>query len=248
MSAILTFSPAEIDAFRRGGVILRECLQHVVGLVAPGITTKEIDRAAETFIRDHGGEPAFKGYHGYPATLCTSMNEECVHGIPGDRALRDGDIVSLDGGVRFGGLNTDACVTVPVGAVSAEASRLLGVTAGALQEVIKIIRAGAHVGDLSHAVQAYAEAHGFKPVVSLTGHGLGPTLHSPPDIPNLGEAGTGPVLPANTVIAVEPILSAGSDRVVQDRDGWTMRIKDGALSAHFEHTVLVLDGGCEVLA
>ena len=248
MNQILTFSPAELVAFRQGGAILRDCLDYVATLVAPGISTRELDDAAESFIRERGGEPAFKGYNGYPATLCTSVNEECVHGIPGKRVLQNGDIISLDCGVRFGGLNTDACITVPVGQISVEASRLLTVTEEALEILVGMIREGVRTGDLSHAIQKHAEENGFKPVHSLTGHGLGPTLHSPPDIPNIGEAGTGPALPAHTVIAVEPILSAGSDRVVQGKDGWLLTIKDGALSSHFEHTVLVLPDGCDVLA
>lgn len=241
------YTDEEIASLRRGGKILRGCLNHVAALVCSGITTGELDRAAETYIRDRGGEPAFKGYKGFPATLCISVNEECVHGIPGKRKLREGDIVSLDGGVILDRLYTDACVTVPVGRISREARTLLRTTDEALMAALRVVRGGVRVGEVSAAIQRVAEKGGCHPVRSLTGHGVGRALHAFPDIPNSGKVGTGPALPVGTVIAIEPIFSLGSDEVRCQEDGWTLTITDGALSAHTEHTVLVMEGGCEVL-
>jgi methionyl aminopeptidase len=218
-------------------------------LVAPGITTKELDRAAEEFIRKHeGATPAFMGYHGYPATLCTSVNEQCVHGLPGDYVLEEGDIVSTDCGVLYNDLFTDACRTYGVGSISGEAQRLLTVTDQALQDAVEIIKVGTKVGDISSAVQATVEGAGFSIVSALTGHGLGKTLHQFPDIPNYGDKGTGAKLPVNTLIAVEPIVCVGKDGIKEADDNWTINTKDGSLSAHFEHTLLITDNGCEVIA
>lgn len=241
------YTAEEIASLRRGGKILHGCLEHVAALVRPGVTTGELDRVAETFIRDHGGEPAFKGYKGFPATLCISANEECVHGIPGKRKLREGDIVSLDGGVLFDALYTDACVTVPVGRISQEAHTLLCTAEEALAAALRLVRGGIRVGDISAAIQRVAKEGGCHPVRSLTGHGVGRALHTFPDIPNTGKAGTGPILPAGTVIAIEPILSLGSPDVRCQEDGWTLVIVDGSLSTHTEHTVLVTEGGCDFL-
>ena len=243
------FTNDEIASFRHGGKILRACLDHVTPQVVPGITTKELDVIAEEFILSHdGAKPAFKGYHGFPGTLCTSVNEECVHGIPGDRVLEEGDIIAVDCGVLYDELYTDACVTVPVGAISDDAQRLLDVTQEALAEIVAMLKGGVQVGDISSTVQQYVEARDFAAVRSLTGHGLGRTLHGYPDSPNVGEAGTGAVIPAGTVIAVEPIVSAGADSVQSAGDDWTLSIRDGGLSAHFEHTVLVTEGGCDIIA
>ncbi len=241
------FTPRQIASLRRGGAILRRCLQHVASLVHPGVKTQELDAAAESFIRAEGALPAFKRYQGYPATLCTSVNEQCVHGIPGDRVLVEGDIISLDCGVLLDHLYTDACITVPVSRISPKAEHLLDVTERALGNALSILRAGLNVGDISSTIQRTVEAEGFHPVRSLTGHGLGTSLHQFPDVPNWGEAGTGPIFPMGTIVAIEPIISAGSDRVTEAADGWTLSTADSALSAHFEHTVLVLQGGCEVL-
>lgn len=241
------FSQEQIASLRRGGKILHDCLQHISTLVHPGVTTAELDRKAEAFIREQGGEPAFKGYHNYPATLCTSVNDECVHGLPNDDGLKEGDIVALDCGVLFDGLYTDSCTTVPVGKISKEAEKLLTATQEALAAGLQKVRAGGYTGDVSAAIHETLLKAGFDAMRPLTGHGLGDTLHQFPDIPNFGEAGEGHVLPANTIVAIEPISTAGSTDIYEDPDGWTLRTKDRALSAHFEHTVLVGEGGCEVL-
>lgn len=236
------------DAARRAGAILLECLEMLPEHIKPGLTTGQLDAIAEEFIRSRGGRPAFKGYQGFTGSLCISVNEECVHGVPGSRVLEEGDIVSTDCGVLLDGINTDACRTFAVGNVSEEAQHLLDVTSGALAAAVPVIKAGVHSGDISATIQQYIEKNGLKPVQSLTGHGLGTTLHQPPDIPNIGTAGTGMVIPAGALIAVEPIVSTGSNRIREADDGWTLSIADNGLSAHFEHTLLVTEEGCEVLA
>ncbi len=249
MSSCQIFTPSEIKSIRHAGKILGECLELMGKLVAPGITTKELDRAAEEFIRKHdGATPAFMGYHGYPATLCTSVNEQCVHGLPGDYVLKEGDIVSTDCGVLYDNLFTDACRTYGVGKISKDAERLLTVSSQALADAVAMIKAGVKVGDISATVQGTVEGAGFSIVSALTGHGLGKTLHQFPDVPNYGEKGTGPKLPANTIIAVEPIVCIGGDGIKEADDNWTINTKDGSLSAHFEHTLLILEDGVEVIA
>lgn len=248
MTSVKTFTAKEIESFRHAGKILGACLKHMEKLVADGMTTKELDRAAEEFIRSHeGAEPAFMGYHGYPATLCTSINDECVHGMPGDKVMHTGDIISVDCGVLYDGFYTDACRTFAIGKVSKDAERLLNVTSQALEDAVAMIKAGITVGDISSTVQATVEGAGLTVVSALTGHGLGKTLHLYPDIPNFGEAGKGAKLPANTVIAVEPIVCTGGDGIKEADDNWTISTRDGSLAAHFEHTILVLEGGCEIL-
>lgn len=242
------FTDGQIASLRTGGALLRGCLDMLEEHVRPGISTAELDQLAETYIRDQGGVPGFKGYNGFPATLCASVNDQTVHGMPGPYRLREGDIVSLDCGVVFDGLNTDACITVPVGAVSPDAKRLLRVTQQALDAALTVIRAGARVGDISAIIQRTAESGGCRCIRSLTGHGLGTTLHQFPEVPNIGRAGTGPVLPARTIIAVEPILSLTADDVHDAGDGWTLVTDDGSLAAHREHTVLITAEGCEILA
>lgn len=248
MSTPQVFTASEIASFRRAGVILRECLLHIAAAAESGISTLELDAMAEAFIHSHGGKPGFLGYHGYKHTICTSVNEECVHGIPSVRRLAGGDIVSLDCGVVVDGLNTDACVTVGIGKIPKEADHLLMVTKDALDAALQVIRGGVQVGDISAVVQRVAERGKCHCIPALTGHGLGTSLHQFPDIPNVGLTGTGPVLPAGTVIAVEPIVCLGNPAVVEAADGWTIKTKDDALCAHFEHTLLVTEDGCEVLA
>lgn len=247
MSRFQIFTDAEIASMRKGGKILRGSLDLVSSLVRPGISTGELDRRAEEYIRDRGGIPGFKGYHGFPATLCTSVNDVCVHGIPGDQVLADGDILSIDCGVILDGLYTDACVTLIAGTPSPLTLQLKEAAEKALEAALAVVRAGAHVGDISSAVEKIAEGYGFHPVRALTGHGVGKNLHQFPDIPNWGKPRTGPTLPEKTMLAIEPILSAGSDAIVEGEDGWAIYVKDHARTSHAEHTVLVLDGGCEVL-
>ena len=241
------FSADQIESLRKGGKILHDTLEHVAGLVTPGVTTGELDVAAEKFIRDRGGEPGFKGYRNYPATLCTSVNEICVHGLPSEDSLKEGDIVGVDCGVFFDGLYTDACITIAVGEISHSAQNLMMVTKKALKEGIKQVRAGAHVGDVSSAIHKTLKSSGFDAMRQLTGHGLGDTLHQFPEIFNFGNAGTGPVFPENTIVAIEPISTVSSTEVRESKDGWSLAVKDGGLSAHYEHTVIVLSDGCEVL-
>jgi methionyl aminopeptidase len=250
MSQFQLFTAHEIENLRTGGGILAACLQEVAKHVTPGISTGELDAIAEEFICSHkGAMPAFKGYNGFPKTLCTSINEECVHGIPSEtRYLEEGDIVALDGGVIYGGLYTDACITVPVGTISQEVTRFLSVSKDALENACALIKPGTHIGDISAMIEDTVVRGGYRCMKALTGHGLGTTLHQFPDVPNVGRRGTGPVLPAHTIIAIEPITSMGTDDIREGDDGWTITTRDGSFSAHFEHTVLVTEDGYEILA
>lgn len=248
MSRSHVFTDGEIASFRKGGAILRGCLDMLRSKAVPGVATEELDRLCEAYIRDHGGVPAFKGYDGFPSSLCTSINEECVHGMPGTRQLRDGDIVNLDSGVIFDGLYTDAGVTVPVGNVSADARRVIDASETALARAIALVKANVHVGDLSAAIEAAAREFGCNPVKNLVGHGLGRTLHCYPDIPNEGRAGSGPKLPAGTVVAIEPIFTLGSGDMQFRPDGWTIVSREGALCAQTEHSILVTETGHEIIA
>ena len=228
--------------------MLAKALDVVEAAVRPGVTAMELDRIAERSIRGMGGEPAFKGYEGYPATLCVSVNDEVVHAIPReDKILREGDIVGCDLGVRWKGFCTDMARTIPVGKISSEAEQLIRVTRASLEHAIAQVAPGQHVGDLSFAVQSFIEPYGYGIVRDLVGHGIGVYLHEDPRIPNFGEAGTGSVLKKGMVIAIEPMINIGSYRVKSSPDGWTFVTADGSLSAHFEHTIAVTDGGYEVL-
>ena len=216
-------------------------------MIAPGVTTKEIDTSADALVRDAGAEPAFKGYHGYPATVCASVNEQVVHGIPSARQLVDGDVLSLDMGARLEGFYGDCAVTVPVGDVSADAARLLRVTEAALFHGIDAVKPGARVSDIGAAVQAHVEAHGFSVVREFVGHGIGTSLHEEPQIANYGPAGRGPRLAEGMALAIEPMVNVGAAAVKVLSDGWTAVTSDGTLSAHFEHTIVVADGGREIM-
>lgn len=249
MSTFQIFTEGEISALRKGGAVLRGCLEHVAALVRPGVKTAELDRAAEEYIRSFdGAAPAFKGYQNFPATLCTSVNDQCVHGLPGPCVLQEGDIVALDCGVLYGELYTDACITVPVGAIPPPVRQFLSVTEEALVKTTALVAPGVRIGDLSALIQQTVEEAGYSCVHSLTGHGLGSTLHQFPDIPNNGEAGAGPVLPPHTIIAIEPITAMGGGAIREKGDGWTIATADSSLSAHFEHTILVTQNGHEILA
>ncbi|MBI2902938.1 MAG: type I methionyl aminopeptidase [Candidatus Methylomirabilis oxyfera] len=244
---IILKSPWEIDLIRKSGRIVAEALARLTKLVEPGITTLDLDLVAEEYILKRGGTPAFKGYRGYPYTLCASVNEQVVHALPSERKLREGDIISLDLGAIVDGYYGDAAVTVPVGQVSAEAKRLIDVTQESLQRAIEAARPGNRLSDISHAVQSAVEAEGFAVVRVFVGHGIGRSLHEEPQIPNFGPPGHGPVLKTGMVLAIEPMVNTGSPDVMILEDRWTAVTCDKSLSAHFEHTVAVTENGTEVL-
>jgi methionyl aminopeptidase len=233
---------------RAAGRLVGEVLTALASTVAPGVTTGDLDALAEKMIAAAGATPAFKGYHGYPATICASINEEVIHGIPsGQRRLQEGDIVSLDVGASLNGYYGDSALTVPVGRVSEEAARLLRVTEEALYKAIDAVRPGGRVSDIGHAVQRHVEAHGFSVVREFVGHGIGQRMHEEPQVPNYGDAGRGPRLAEGMVLAIEPMVNAGKPAVKVLLDGWTAVTKDKSLSAHFEHTVAVTADGAWIL-
>ena len=238
----------KVEGVRAAAQIVARTLREVGRAIRPGVTTAELDRIAEKVIRDHGARPAFKGYRGFPASICPSVNEEVVHGIPGPRALVEGDIVGVDVGAELHGWYGDAARTFAVGDVSDEASRLMRVTEEALHLGLRQARAGNRVGDISHAVQSHVERHGFSVVRDLVGHGIGSEMHEEPSVPNYGPAGKGPKLLVGMLLAIEPMVNAGGFAVVTRSDGWTVATKDGRLSAHFEHTVAVGPDGPEILS
>ena len=242
-------SAREVDTMARAGRIVAGTLALVREQALPGVSTWELDRHAEAFIRSHtGATPSFKGLYGFPASLCTSINAEVVHGIPSKkRVLREGDIVSVDCGVCVGGLHADSAVTVPVGAIAPEAQALLDATQKALEAGIAVVKAGCQVGDIGAAVQAVAEAAGYSVVRELVGHGIGSQFHEEPQVPNYGAKGTGPRLVPGMTIAIEPMVTAGAPDVRTLGDRWTVVTKDGSLSAHFEHTVAILENGARIL-
>jgi methionyl aminopeptidase len=228
---------------REAGRLVGEVLTELSAMVQPGITTADLDEAAERRILAAGAVPAFKGYHGYPATICASINEEVIHGIPsGRRVLEAGDVISIDVGASLDGYYGDSAVTLPVGPVSEEAATLLRVTDEALYKAIERVRPGARVSDIGHAVQQHVEAFGFSVVREFVGHGIGQRMHEEPQIPNYGEPGHGPRLAEGMVLAIEPMVNAGKPAVKVLADGWTAVTRDGSLSAHFEHTVAVTAG------
>jgi len=244
---IVCKSPAEIEKMRAASQLVARVLEELAAMVAPGISTADLDAAAEQKVRAAGAEPAFKGYRGYPATLCASANEQVIHGIPNRAPLKAGDIISLDMGVKLGGYYGDSAVTVPVGGVSEEATRLLRVTQEALAKGIAQVRVGGRISDIGHAIQTHVEAHGFSVVREFVGHGIGASLHEEPQIANYGEPGRGPRLAEGMTLAIEPMVNMGRPAVKVLADGWTAVTKDGSLSAHFEHTVAVTKDGAEIL-
>ena len=244
---IVCKSPAEIERMAAPNALVSRILSELGGLAAPGVTTRDLDVLAERRIREAGALPAFKGYRGYPATLCASVNDQVVHGIPSDRKLVEGDVLSLDLGAQMDGFFGDSAVTVAIGRVSEEAERLLRVTEEALGHAIAQVRVGGRVSDIGHAVQLLVEEHGFSVVREFVGHGIGAQMHEEPQIPNYGEPGRGPRLAEGMVLAIEPMVNAGKPGVKILADGWTAVTKDGSLSAHFEHTVAVTARGPRVL-
>ena len=244
---IVCKSASEIERMRIANMLVADVLAELAAIVTPGVTTADLDAAAERLVRAGGAEPAFKGYRGYPATLCASINEEVVHGIPSKRALAEGDIISLDMGVKLNGFYGDSAVTVPVGRVSDDVLKLLRVTQEALERAIAKVQIGGRVSDIGHAVQRHVEANGFSVVREFVGHGIGASLHEEPQIANYGEPGRGPRLAEGMVLAIEPMVNMGRPAVKVLQDGWTAVTKDGSLSAHFEHTVAVTREGPLVL-
>jgi methionyl aminopeptidase len=244
---IIRKSQPEIDAMARAGRVVADTLAVIGEALRPGVTTKELDEAAEEYIRSQGGVPTFKGYHGFPASTCTSPNSMVVHGIPGPYALKDGDLLSIDVGVTLDGFVADSAYTFAVGDIEPEAQRLLDAGQAALEAGIEEARAGNRVGDISAAVQRTTEAAGFSVVRSLVGHGIGRSMHEEPQIPNFGRPGRGPILAPGMTLAIEPMINAGGPEVVVAADRWSISTQDGALSAHFEHTVAVTEEGPRIL-
>jgi methionyl aminopeptidase len=240
-------SPEEIERMAVSGEILVRCLKMLVSKVRPGVTTGELDAAAERFIRSQDATPAFKGYNGFPGSICTSPNSMVVHGIPGPQELKRGDLISLDVGVIKDGWVADAAITVPVGAVSQEARKLLAVTRASLLAGAEQMRPGNHLGDVSAAIQRAVEIEGLSIIRTLVGHGIGRQMHEEPQVPNFGEPGKGPELEEGMVLAIEPMVNAGGPLVRMGDDGWAVYSEDGSLAAHFEFTVAVTSSGPRVL-
>ncbi len=241
-------SSREIEQLKKSNAIVAEIFEKLKKTVASGVTTRELDRIAEEMILKRGAIPAFKGYRNYPATLCVSINEEVVHGIPGPRRLKEGDIVSIDVGVNLNGYFGDAAITLPVGEIDQKAKRLMEVTEKALQIGIEMARVGNRLYDISHAIQKWVESNGFSVVRDFVGHGIGKSLHEEPQIPNFGSAGQGPRLEKGMVFALEPMVNEGTHEVKILSDGWTVVTADGKRSAHFEHTIAITDGKAEILS
>jgi methionyl aminopeptidase len=240
-------TPDEIEMMAAAGKVLARCHEILRRKARPGVTTAELDEAAERFIRSQGGEPAFKGYRGFPGSICASPNSMVVHGIPGSYRLGRGDILSIDIGVILDGWVADAAITHPIGNVTPLAKRLLGTTRAALFDAVEQCRSGNRLGDVSHAVQRRVEADGFSVIRSLVGHGIGRDMHEDPQIPNFGDPGTGPALEEGMVLAIEPMVNAGTHHVRMGTDNWAVYSQDGSLAAHFEHTVAITGDGPRIL-
>ena len=240
-------SPHEIEAMRRAGRLTSAARALAGAMIRPGITTQEIDRAVHDFICAQGAVPSFLNYNGFPASVCASVNDEVIHGIPGKRVLQEGDIVSIDVGAYIGGYHGDCAATFPCGKVSPEAQDLIDVTRQSFFEGIKFAKEGHRLYDISAAIQAYVESHGYSIVREYVGHGIGTEMHEPPEIPNYGNPGRGPRLLRGMTIAVEPMVNAGTAAIRQMPDGWTVRTADGKWAAHYENTLLITDGEPEIL-
>lgn len=245
--AVVIKTGSDLARMRRAGRVAAEAIRDVAAAVAPGVSTAALDQIADTFIRARGGMPSFKHYRGYPASICTSVNDEVVHGIPGARVLEAGEIVSIDLGVLLDGFHADVAVTVPVGEVGPDVRRLIQVTEEALAHGIDAARPGARLGDVGWAIQSVIEAAGFSAVREFAGHGIGEALHEDPQVPNVGRPGSGPTLRPGMTLAIEPMVNMGTSDVFVEGDGWTVRTRDRSLSAHAEHTVAITDAGPEVL-
>ncbi|MFO7952328.1 MAG: type I methionyl aminopeptidase [Bacillota bacterium] len=240
-------SKREINLMKEAGKVVAEALYEMKEAIDAGVTTGKLDKIAEKCIRKHGGEPAFLGYYNFPASICASINNEVVHGIPGLRRLQEGDIISIDVGVRLKGYHGDAAATFGVGKISEEAQQLINVTRNSLQKAIEAMQSDNRLSDISHAVQSYVEQHSFSVVRNYVGHGIGKEMHEEPQVPNFGPPGRGALLQPGILLAIEPMVNSGSWEVKVLNDQWTVVTSDGSLSAHFEHTVALGDNGPEVL-
>jgi methionyl aminopeptidase len=246
--AIYYKTKEEIELVRKSSLLVGKTLAEVAKFIQPGVTTSELDKVAEQFIRDNGGVPSFKGYNGFPASLCVSVNSVVVHGIPGAKELQEGDIVSVDCGVFMNGFHGDSAYTFTVGNVKPEVLRLLEITRECLDKGIEMAISGRRLGDISYIIQEHAESNGYSVVRELVGHGVGRNLHEAPEVPNYGKRGSGPLLKEGLVIAIEPMINLGKRAVKTERDGWTIRTLDNMPSAHFEHTVAIMEGKADVLS
>lgn len=244
---IILKSASELERMREAGRIVALTHNMLEQMIEPGITTAELDAAAEKFIREAGGIPTFKGYNGFPASICTSINDVVVHGIPGDDRLQEGDIISIDIGVTYQGYVGDAAYTWPVGRIDAEAEHLLRVTEESLYKAIEKATTNNRLSDIGHAVQSHVEKAGLSVVREYVGHGIGQAMHEAPQVPNFGPPNRGPRLKVGMVLAIEPMVNCGGWETKVDDDGWTVRTKDGKLSAHFEHTVAITENGPQIL-
>lgn len=244
---IILKSPSEIRKMRKAGQLLARVFEVLEGNIVPGITTRELDAICESQICAFGAEPSFKGYRGYPASICTSINEEVVHGIPGDRVLQSGDIISVDIGLFMDGFHADAAKTFGCGTIDSDAERLIEVTKESLECGIRQAVVGNRLSDISHAIQSHAEANGYSVVRDFVGHGIGRSMHEDPQVPNFGAAGFGPRLKEGMTLAIEPMVNMGSHEVAILADGWTVVTLDRSLSAHFEHTVAITKDGPMIL-
>lgn len=238
----------EIELMREAGRITRDALKVVENSIKAGVSTKELDQIAYDFIKSQGATPSFKNYCGFPGSICASVNDTIVHGIPSkDIVLKEGDIISIDVGAKYKGYHGDAARTFPVGKIDAKVKRLIKITEQSFFEGIKDLKSGAFVGDVSHRIQTFVEKNGYSIVRELVGHGIGKQLHEDPMVPNFGKAGSGPRLNENCVIAIEPMVNMGDRNVVFHSDGWTCKTRDGLPSAHYENTVLITENGVEIL-
>jgi methionyl aminopeptidase len=244
---VIRKSRSEIDRMRRAGQVVAETLRDLRRMVEPGVSTLDLDACAEKKIRSAGAIPTFKGYHGYPSSICASVNDEVVHGIPSGRILKEGDLIKIDCGATLGGYVGDAAISVPVGKVSEEVEKLAEATRESLFRAVEKMVPGNRLYDVSHAVQEYVEALGYSVVREYCGHGIGQRMHEDPQVPNYGRPGTGPALKEGWVLAIEPMVNIGGHHVKVDADGWTVRTRDGSFSSHYEHTIAITEDGPIVL-
>ncbi|UTR16736.1 type I methionyl aminopeptidase [Salipaludibacillus sp. LMS25] len=244
---IICKTPRELDIMRQAGNIVALTHRELQKHIEPGITTKELDHIADTFIRENDAIPSFKGYNGFTGSICASVNDQLVHGIPGDRVLKDGDIISIDIGAKYQGYHGDSAWTYPVGTIDDNTRKLLDVTEESLFKGLAEARPGERLSNISHAIQTYVETHGFSVVREYVGHGVGQNLHEDPQIPHFGPPGKGPRLKSGMVLAIEPMINAGTRHVRTLKDNWTVVTTDGEMCAHFEHTIAIVDTGYEIL-